>query len=158
MVTIGVPCLMVLIGGIIVWHARNIAAADPFRKDLLLNVAAGFFEIGIGTIILTFVAWVVAISKFQHLAKPLLKLIQQLRIDNKLTPELARKSVVFAVTLLSESNVSKSLSPYTGELRNNCSVCSLDVRNEKERCSHCNLPRAVWTDPELVKGSQIRDD
>lgn len=56
MVTIGVPCLMVLIGGGIVWKAHNIATAHPFRRDLLLNVAAGFFEIGIGTLILTFVA------------------------------------------------------------------------------------------------------
>jgi len=155
--TIGIPCLMVLTSGGIFWHARNIATTHPLRKDVLLNVAAGLFEIGIGTLILAFIAWVVAISKLQHLAKPLLKLIQQLRIDNKLTRESARKAVVFAVTLLSESNVSKSLSRDTGERRNNCPVCLLDVRDEKERCSHCNLPQAVWTDPELVKANQICD-
>ncbi len=145
-----VALTMLVLGFTVLWYSRSIASQHSFRKDFLVNVAAGFLEISIGTLVAAGLTWVVTQSKFQEIARPALDLIQSLRLGGTIKKETARKSVVFAVALLSENNVSKSLKPGDGELNGRCPICALPANPEMERCFHCHLPQTVWNDAQLV--------
>jgi hypothetical protein len=129
----------------------NQSPQGSVQRDFLINMAAGLVEIAIGTALTVLLAFLVAKSKFLQLSRPVLELIQRLRIDGRLSPEGARRSVVFAVALLSESNVSKSiLSKPTSGARNDCPICSKRVKEMMNRCSFCKLPKTIWNDKKLV--------
>jgi len=150
-VTLGFSALIIVFGLLILLFAKCIVPNLQFTKDFLINLAAGFFEIGIGTALAVGVTSLVTRAKFEDLARPTLRLIQSLRISGRLREHAARNSVVFAVALLSEKNVSKSLQRDAGSDNERCPICTLDVSKETERCSHCHLPKEVWNDSEFVE-------
>jgi uncharacterized membrane protein len=147
--TLVVALIILVLGGLLLCFAKYF---EPhlFTKDVLVNLAAGFFEIGIGTALAVGLTSLVTRSKFEELARPTLRLIQSLRISGRLADHAARNSVVFAVALLSENNVSKRLQRDVGKDNDRCPICTMDVTNESERCFHCHLPKAVWNDAEFV--------
>jgi hypothetical protein len=123
--------------------------------SLLVNLAAGFGCLFVATA----GALIVARAKLKQAALPILKLIQQLESEGRISQGAARKSVVAAVALLSESNVGRAIKPdpkAKHEIRK-CPVCWLDVElNSKKRCKHCSLPDALWHSKELIEGAPPR--
>src|SRR5689334_17390314 len=96
LVTSSVAFMMLLLGVLILFFAWHVEQTHPFVKDSLVNIASGFFEIGIGTILGVALTLLVTKAKFEELARPTLSLIQRLRITGTLKDEAARNSVVFA--------------------------------------------------------------
>ncbi|HYJ89271.1 MAG TPA: hypothetical protein VEW46_24620 [Pyrinomonadaceae bacterium] len=125
--------------------------ANQFRRDTLANLAASCAEITRGIFFAALIGWAVAKTKLRELSRPMLALIQRLRIDGKLTEEGARWSVVCVVALLSESNVSKSIEPAPGEPKTECPICVQPVEQEMDKCVHCKLPKAIWNDERLTE-------
>jgi hypothetical protein len=120
-----------------------------FVGSLLTNLAAGFLCLAVGVA----VAIIAAARKFGAAARPLLEFIQQLKADDKIEAELARKSVVCAVAVLSESNVHRAITEDAATIEpaqagEACPVCTLPVKlvpgDSKRRCFFCSLPDAVW--------------
>jgi hypothetical protein len=83
------------------------------------------------------------------LSSPLLRLIQRLRIENRIGKHAARSSVVFAVSVLSEKNVSIDAGPTQPD--GACPICALDVDRTLIRCQDCGLPTEVWNDRYLLQ-------
>lgn len=121
----------------------------------LINLSAGFAALFFATL----VALAIARAKLKSAAVPILKLIQQLESEGRITQEAARKSVVAVVAVLSESNVSRAVKPDPNVSKDikECPVCWLDVElNPKKRCMHCLLPDALWHSKELIEGAPPR--
>ncbi len=135
-------------------YARKLPDAHQFRRDALANLAASCAEIAIGTFFAALVGRSVAKIKLRELSRPILALIQRLQIDGKLSPEGARRSVVCAVALLSESNVRKSIEPGAGEPHTQCPICTQLVEQEMDKCIHCELPKTIWNDAAFVKSHE----
>ncbi len=143
--------IVTLLASWVVYKYGSRTSDGSVERDFLINVAAGLVEISIGTALTAALALLVAKSKFIHLSRPTLNLIQRLRIDGRLTREGARRSVVFAVALLSEGNVAKTLGKeVTRGTRSECPICAKRVREKMDRCSFCKLPRTIWSDEKLV--------
>ncbi len=149
-----VAFIMIASSFFVLLYARRIATAHGFQKDFLVNVAAGLVEIAIGTALAAVATWAVAKNKLRELSRPVLALIQRLRIDGRLTEEAARRSVVCAVALLSESNVSKEIRPGPDEPNTDCPICAQPVAERMNKCIYCQLPKAIWSDAELVEVHQ----
>jgi len=132
-------------------YARTLSDAHQFRRDALANLAASCAEIAIGTFFAALVGWAVAKTKLREISRPVLALIQRLRIDGKLQPEAARRSVVCAVALISETNVSKEIEARAGNATTDCPICAQDVEQEMDRCLHCQLPKTIWRDDKLLE-------
>jgi hypothetical protein len=133
------------------FYARTLPDAHQFTRDVLANLAASCAEIAIGTFFAALVGWAISKTKLRELSRPVLALIQRLRIDGKLTEEGARRSVVCAVALLSESNVSKSIEPGSGDPNTECPICTQLVEQEMDKCVHCQLPKTIWNDERLTE-------
>lgn len=121
--------------------------------SFLVNLAAGFALLFVATLI----AVIVAQRKLKHTAVPILKLIQQLESEDKISQQAARKSVMAVVAILSESNVSRAIKrdPKLEPIK--CPVCWLDVElNSQKRCKHCLLPDALWHSKELIENAPPR--
>lgn len=143
--------LLVLLGFLILWFAWSRGSEGHlFQKDFLVNVAAGFVGMGLGTLAAAWIGLALARNKLRQVSKPVLALIQRLRIDGKINEEAARRSVVCAVTLLSESNVSTQIRPGVAGASDRCPICALDINREFQRCPHCSLPKSIWNDRDLV--------
>jgi hypothetical protein len=149
-----VAFLMITSSFFLLLYSRRIATAHGFQKDFLVNVAAGLVEIAIGTALAAVATWAVAKNKLRQLSRPVLALIQRLRIDGKLTEEGARRSVVCAVALLSESNVSKEIQPDLDKPNTDCPICTQQVTEQMNQCFYCQLPKTIWNDAELVQVHQ----
>jgi len=118
-----------------------------------VNLAAGFALLFVATLI----AVIVAQRKLKHTAVPILKLIQQLESDDKISQQAARKSVMAVVAILSESNVSRAIKRDPKLKPIKCPVCRLDVElNPQKRCKHCLLPDALWNSKELTENAPTR--
>jgi hypothetical protein len=121
--------------------------------SFLVNLAAGLALLFIATLI----AVIVARRKLKHTALPILKVIQQLESDDKISHQAARKSVMAVVAILSESNVSRAIKRDPKLEPIECPVCRLKVElNPQKRCKHCLLPDALWHSKELIENAPPR--
>jgi hypothetical protein len=125
------------------------AAGHDFQTDLLINLSAGFVGMALGAIGAAMIGVYLAKNKLRQLSAPLLRLIQRLRIENTIGKHAARCSVVFAVSALSEKNVSIDGGPTRPD--GACPVCALDVDRTLTRCQECGLPTEVWNDRYLLQ-------
>lgn len=146
----GVSIVSFIASCLVLQYVRHGLASDRLQQDFLVNVAAGLVEISIGTFVTALIAWAVVKIKFRQVARPVLSLIQRLRIDGKLTRDGARCSVVCAVAVLSESNVSKTIKAQPLGGRADCPICAKRVKERLDRCSYCQLPKTIWSDERLV--------
>lgn len=125
--------------------AWSIRLNHEYSSNFLTNLAIAFISIAAATIVAAFAA-----RRFSQMAVPILTFIRQLREDKKISPPLARHSVILAVAVLSEGNVTARIKqkPEAHEGKP-CPVCLLPIelvpRDPQNRCLHCKLPGALWS-------------
>src|ERR1044072_7903192 len=87
-ITVTGAAILVGIGVGILYFAVSFENQSPLlQKDFLVNVAAGFVGTGVGLPIAAVIGSCLAKNKLSQLSKPILALIQRLRIDGKIRPE-----------------------------------------------------------------------
>ncbi len=155
LIVVSVTSLILLLLGIALllgaWHLEE---SNPFAMNWLVNLGAGFIGMAAATVVATLTGWVLARKKLKDLALPILRLIQELRFKAKISPEGARRAVVFAVTLMPEGSVTSAKLRQKDSAPQNCPVCFLKVdpgSDPKKRCSFCHIPGAIWSHEELTK-------
>jgi hypothetical protein len=145
-------CLLML-AIVSLWVGWCVRQQHLTTYNFLVNLAAGFAVLFVATS----VALILGRSKLKQTAVPILKLIQQLESENKITQEAARKSVVAVVAVLSEGNVSRAIERDPNSKLIKCPVCWLDVElTPQNRCKHCLLPDALWNSKELIENAPPR--
>jgi hypothetical protein len=130
---------------------------SPFWADLYLNLVPEFIGVALGILIpLSILAWY-ADKQLEELVTPVLRLIKRLRVEKKISPEVARYATACAVKIISEEHFGGKVidtSPIPSEI--NCDVCSMKVLKQPPRCKYCNLKRHVWRsigEPEEMEGA-----
>jgi hypothetical protein len=83
---------------------------DEFSSDLLLHIVAEFLGIALGIAIPLMIASKLIDEKLNILARSIVELIAQLRIEKKISPQAARSYVKCAVKLISVDHLKKDIS------------------------------------------------
>jgi hypothetical protein len=129
-----------------------------FWSNLLVNVVAGLLGLALGIVLTILIASRLAAEKLNEVADRLVRLVEQLREDKLLSQDAARRAVVFAVGLISESSLRqrREEGPISdGSGTTACKVCALEAETlgnaETLRCRYCHLPGAVWKSTEALQ-------
>jgi hypothetical protein len=122
---------------------------DEFWSNFFLNIAAEM----LGLALTAWAVYFVARQKFGDLMPPVIKLIAQLRSDNKITPQVARSGVVCAVAIIPDERLRRT-DPPLSILRQEeqCQVCSLTAQTDLgdggfRKCHYCGLQSDRWRNP-----------
>jgi hypothetical protein len=124
----------------------NTTSQQSFRGNLYLNFVPEFLGAAFGVLVpLIIIAWV-ADKRLKKLSQPIMELIAQLRAEERITKEVARRSAICAVNIISEINVKKDKTSVSLKQREEkCDVCALPIEIRKDyRCKYCLLPDHVW--------------
>jgi hypothetical protein len=122
--------------------------AKDFLSSFSLNIVAELIGIVVGILIPLIVALWYAGKKFEEAATPLAEFVAQLRADKKISKEAARRSMVCAVTLISQDHISLlSNNSFTlGYEEKDCDVCDLPIRigEDDKSCDFCGIKQHIW--------------
>ena len=118
-----------------------------FLSNLFLNVVAEFVGIALGIVIPLWVAVRYADKRLEDLMKPIAEFIAQLRAEERISPEAARRGMVCAVRIISQEH--KSLSSNNAFSLDyqpqSCDVCSLAIKlGDDKECDYCHLKEHIW--------------
>lgn len=122
----------------------------PGPREFGGNIFQNLFAEIVGLILTVgaalYIAKFLARKKLEKLATPLAELIAQLRAENRISPHGARRSMVFAVEVITPE--------YMSQVDNNafcldyekkdCEVCDLEIKLSNNKCDYCKLERHIW--------------
>jgi hypothetical protein len=138
--------VLVACGSLVAAYLLTEHKAQEFWSDFLLHVVAEFSGLAIAIV----VAYKYASKRLDDFAPAIVKLVQQLRAEKRISTESARQCVICAAQVISEGHIRKArptLSILSKEAV--CAVCEnkAEIREGKAGgmiCSYCHLPRSVW--------------
>ena len=145
---VGILCFLASVSGVISFLLSEKRDPSAFFENFFLNASAEFLGIAVGIGIPV----LLASRKFNVLARPLIELIAQLRIEGKISGQSARNCVICAVKFINEDELKKDISLSIRSRTDTCDVCSLDIETDaRKKCQHCGLSDHVWRLPKQTK-------
>ena len=119
-----------------------------FLSGFLQKLSAGLFCTMAGLVLARWVAVCIAQRQFWSICRPLLGLIKDLRVENKLTGQTAQQIVCAMTEIFSTGALRDDRTGVAGTSAN-CAVCGLQCKVKvleggARQCQTCNLPGAQW--------------
>jgi len=144
-VMVGAMLLLAFVS-LVVAYSLTEHKVQEFWSDFLLHVVAEFSGLAIAVVI----AYKYASKRLDDFAPTIVKLVQQLRAEQKISKKSARQCVICAAQVISEGHIRKAR-PTLSILSTEevCAVCEdkAEIREGKTGgmvCAYCRLPRSVW--------------